>query len=456
MKKIAVLTCLLLLSQLLYARTGTGIDFLQNKRWKEILTLAKTENKLIFVDIYTEWCGPCKVMDREVFTQAKVGDAFNNVFINVKIDAEKGEGISLANRYGVRSYPSYLFINGEGKLIYRSVGSMSAERFLNVAMNAKDESKQAISIFQLEQSYPKNKKDKIFMKQYLERRTALKMDNSVLLDEYISLLLEVERAENTNLQLILDNAPTKSLHLGLSLETLKKHADKLPELTQIKKENITQIEQAAARITLEKAVKEKDQQLLKKVLASKKTVQESLFDNQETVLLAYYIGTQQKEKFLRSSKEYLNQFFLKASLDSLRKEDEYAYQKELNAIKDDPNFKGNAEKEAWKYRHTVTLQFTNTLYQFSKNFVALSEHPADLEAAAKWMELCETITSQDVKYYQNVLPFYAEINAVIQYKLGHKGLAISKIERVLSLVNTPAVQKFFHPLLQKMNADEKL
>ena len=77
-----------------------GIQF-ETSSWKEVLQKAKQENKLIFVDLYTTWCGPCKKMAAETFPQQVVGDYFNKNFVNYKIDAEKGEGPELAGKYEV-------------------------------------------------------------------------------------------------------------------------------------------------------------------------------------------------------------------------------------------------------------------------------------------------------------------------------------------------------------------
>src|SRR5690606_9477080 len=78
--------------------------------WKDVLARARQEGKLVFVDVYTSWCGPCKKMAAEVFPQKQVGDVFNASFINYKIDAEKGEGIDIARTYAVKAYPTYLFV----------------------------------------------------------------------------------------------------------------------------------------------------------------------------------------------------------------------------------------------------------------------------------------------------------------------------------------------------------
>lgn len=104
--------------------------------WKSHLETAKNDNKVIFFDAYTTWCGPCKLMARDVFTNDEVADLFNDKFVNVKFDMEKGEGIFLHKNYEVSAFPTYLFINGDGEVVHKIVGSMSAEEFLKEANNA--------------------------------------------------------------------------------------------------------------------------------------------------------------------------------------------------------------------------------------------------------------------------------------------------------------------------------
>jgi len=87
-----------------------------------LLAKAKTEKKLIFLDAYAAWCGPCKLMERNVFTDANVADYYNKNFINAHFDMEKGEGVALAAKYGIRSYPTLLFLNGEGEIVGKELG----------------------------------------------------------------------------------------------------------------------------------------------------------------------------------------------------------------------------------------------------------------------------------------------------------------------------------------------
>jgi thiol:disulfide interchange protein len=104
--------------------------------WEEILSKSKAENKLIFVDIYAVWCGPCKAMAKNVFTQSSVANKYNSSFINFMVDAEKGEGIGLAEKYKVESFPTYLFIDASGNLIHKIDGALPADKFLHEADTA--------------------------------------------------------------------------------------------------------------------------------------------------------------------------------------------------------------------------------------------------------------------------------------------------------------------------------
>ena len=118
MKKLFTLTAILLCNIMLFAQ---GINF-QNLTYKEALEKAKTENKLVFIDCYTTWCGPCQTMAKNIFPQEKVGDYFNPRFISVKYDMEKGEGVELAKQFGLQAYPTFLIINPDGTLRHRLVG----------------------------------------------------------------------------------------------------------------------------------------------------------------------------------------------------------------------------------------------------------------------------------------------------------------------------------------------
>lgn len=103
--------------------------------FSKALEAAKAENKLVFMDCYTGWCGPCKKMASQEFTQEKAGEYFNPRFVCVKIDMEKGEGVELRKRYDVNAYPTLLVLNAEGELLCRHAGYMSVDELIDFAEN---------------------------------------------------------------------------------------------------------------------------------------------------------------------------------------------------------------------------------------------------------------------------------------------------------------------------------
>lgn len=112
-----------------------GIDFFPGS-WKEALELAKKEDKLIFLDAYASWCGPCKSMQKKVFPTDKVGEYFNARFINVKIDMEKGEGADLSIKYGVWAYPSLYFIDLNGEVKISAIGYHNVNQLIKLGQAA--------------------------------------------------------------------------------------------------------------------------------------------------------------------------------------------------------------------------------------------------------------------------------------------------------------------------------
>ncbi len=101
-----------------------------------VMEKAKRENKLIFIDAYTSWCGPCKDMAKHVFTNDTVANYFNSKFVNYKMDMEKGEGVEFAKKYQVNCYPSLLFIDAAGNIIHRGAGSMRVSEFIAFGENS--------------------------------------------------------------------------------------------------------------------------------------------------------------------------------------------------------------------------------------------------------------------------------------------------------------------------------
>lgn len=136
--KRAYIVCLfvcILTANNVFSQTAETIEF-KDVTFNEALALAKGSNKLVFIDCYTSWCAPCKKMDKAVFTDQAVYTYFNENFVNFKVDMEKGEGIDLKTKYGVGSFPTYLFVNSTGEIVHRTASLMSVDEFLREGQTA--------------------------------------------------------------------------------------------------------------------------------------------------------------------------------------------------------------------------------------------------------------------------------------------------------------------------------
>ena len=118
-----------------------GISFVEGKTLSEVLAQAKNEGKLVFVDCYTEWCGPCKMMATKEFVKKEAGDYFNTKFVNFKIDMEKGEGPEVGKKYDVNAYPTFLILESNGDLRGRLLGAAGIDDFIKKVEAALKEEK---------------------------------------------------------------------------------------------------------------------------------------------------------------------------------------------------------------------------------------------------------------------------------------------------------------------------
>ena len=125
----------LLLAVYGYTASGQQVDF-QKLSWQEAKAKAKAEGKDIFVDIYTTWCGPCKKMTKEVFSQQSVGDYMNHNFIALSLDAEKEAGHGFFKLFKASAYPTYYWLDADGNLYDTQSGFFPADEFIKLSKRA--------------------------------------------------------------------------------------------------------------------------------------------------------------------------------------------------------------------------------------------------------------------------------------------------------------------------------
>lgn len=170
MKLLSFFLCCL--PALLHAQSDTipqGIKFEQTLSWEQVKTKARTDNKYIFVDCYATWCGPCKMMEKEVYPNPEVGAALKDHFISVKVqmdsttkDSEQTKkwyitAKKLLRDYKINGFPTYLFFSPNGELVHKEIGYMDVKNFVRSIQTARDPQKLIYS--RQYHQYKQNKKE---------------------------------------------------------------------------------------------------------------------------------------------------------------------------------------------------------------------------------------------------------------------------------------------------------
>jgi thiol-disulfide isomerase/thioredoxin len=191
MTRILLTSATLLLA---FQLSAQGIRFDFDSNWAGLLAKAKQENKLLFVDAYTAWCGPCKKLARDVFPDPAAGEFYNAAFVNAQINMEKGEGPVLAERYGVFLYPTLLFLNGDGEVVHRAVGLQSIADFIALGKTAVHPEN---SLLALERAYKAGNRQPEFLLRLVEVKAgAADPAVSGLAGEYLKTQADWKTPEN--------------------------------------------------------------------------------------------------------------------------------------------------------------------------------------------------------------------------------------------------------------------
>lgn len=185
MKKAIFLVLLLFFTAAGFSQQEAGIHFIEGEKWNQVLKMAQEQNKYIFMDCYTSWCGPCKALSKDIFTLEEVGDFFNARFVNVKYDMEKGEGKELKKLYenNIIGYPTLLLIDKDGKVVHQMAGFQQASELI-AGMKAGMEGR---SLFAYRERYVAGQRDLNFIKAYVNALNGafLREDVKKVVGEYV-------------------------------------------------------------------------------------------------------------------------------------------------------------------------------------------------------------------------------------------------------------------------------
>lgn len=205
-----------------------GINFLKGD-FKEALAVAEQKGLPVFIDVYTDWCAPCKRMEQEIFILPEVGAFYNEHFICFRLNAEKGEGPALAKKYGISAYPTWLYLDADGTLRSRKTDFLPARELIDMGRVALDSNAQSAQLSAFEGRFLKGERNMAFLRSYLEIRTAAQLDNAAVMNAYVNSLGPIKAGPDLIRYLIKNTGRTWSAampyiasHLAMFNEAVQK------------------------------------------------------------------------------------------------------------------------------------------------------------------------------------------------------------------------------------------
>ena len=357
---------------LLVSTSSAQVDFFKSKTFDEVLERAQKEDKIILLNGYTDWCGYCKKMDREVFNDKQTGNYLNHNFINVKMNMEKGEGPAIAKKYFMKGFPTTVFLEPSGKVRHRVIGYKPKQVFVKEAQKALGMDPQRLKKYQ--EQYTSGERDPQFLVKYIN---LLQLSNLPVDEPFADLLTldETNLLNEANAKLIYSLATKQNLH---AIDYIEKNNNQL--LTYLSKEKMNDLFTQNALIAVVKLGKTQNDEAFKSIIDHLK----SLTGNENETSIAklsmmYYQNTTQWEKFAVSADEFIK--------------------KEKSISPQDLN---NA---AWM----------------------VSQHTADKAQLKKAMNWCNASISREAKYYNH------DTKGWILYKLGKSKQALQAAEEAIAM-----------------------
>lgn len=285
--------CFSLFTDLGAQAASQGIDFFHGS-FQEALTKAKSEGKLIFMDAFTTWCGPCRRMAANTFPDANVGSFYNENFINLKVDMEKGEGPELAVRYGIASYPTLLYLDGDGKIVHRASGARGPEPFIELGRDALKKNDRSGDFAKL---YDAGNREPATVLAYIKALNAAGKPSLKIANEYLATQKDLKTPEN--LQIILESTTEADSKI---FDLLIQNKD---AIIALKNKEIfeAKVYQSCYR-TFTKAVDYRNEALLKEAQSKMKNHPAKEMDFVLQTNMEYYAKTGNAAKYLTALKAY--------------------------------------------------------------------------------------------------------------------------------------------------------
>ena len=143
---------------------------------------AEKQGKFLFIDVYASWCGPCKYLEQNIFSDEELGEFFNKHFICLRVDGEQPEGVELMTEFALDAYPTMIFMDGNGKMLRKRVGVLSVDELTQLGKDMA--SPESSAYFQVVKKFEAGARDRKFMQEYIRVMADEEMDLDEVLEQY--------------------------------------------------------------------------------------------------------------------------------------------------------------------------------------------------------------------------------------------------------------------------------
>ena len=348
-----------------------GIDFFKGT-WEEALEEAKAKDKLIFVDAYAVWCGPCKRMAATVFKDEKVGKFYNANFINMKIDMEKPPGRKFGKKYPVAAFPTLMYIDGNGKLVHKVKGAQQTEAFIKLgkfALTKIDNSQEYAK------AYEEGNRDPELVYNYVKALNKAGKPSAKIANEYIR--AQKDLTTEQNLKFLLEATTSADSRIfGLMI----KHKSAIEKITS--KEAVKNKIELACIKTAEKAVEFQNEELHKEALKKmKKHYPEKYTEFAIASDMKFCLACGDGKKYLKACEKYAKKEAKKDAekLNGLAVAIYQNFPKDQKALKQAEKYAKKATENGNAYNYYLT--YADILVQNGKKEKALEMANKSLELA---------------------------------------------------------------------------
>ncbi|MFV0291209.1 MAG: thioredoxin family protein [Mangrovibacterium sp.] len=390
-----------------------GINF-EHGTLDEAIAKAKAENKIVFIDGWAVWCGPCKHMANTVFMDEEVGKYFDENIIAIKIDVERGEGPAVKRKYGITGLPGYVFLDGDGLVVYRFQAAMPTEKFMKQVKLAVSYAKDPNSVGRLAERYEAEKNNEEFVRMYIDKLAESKSTGYTdVLEHYLNMQTTIEESSK-EMVMLLSNSYEEIIFNGKADEIFQRNNGSDAWKLYVRKdvrENFQKLPKSMLEKTTDYATTHKDTTILEMAFA--RGLEDGLItggEKQRSMAYAYYYlatenGARFKAMVHNDYEAVVASVDKEKMLEGYRKNKKLRAEGDLNALATQP------------FAVRTSLQVSSLVENYAK-FVETEQEKSDV---IRWMEVAY--------YIQPDVPSIMSRYAAVLYQFSNRkeeAIAIQK------------------------------